>query len=130
MTESDSLKRIQLLSTGDTRLWRNQVGEYWTGETQVTQLNGAPFVTIRNARRVRVGIPGPGGSDLIGLKTVSIKPEHIGQNLAVFVAVEVKSKRGRVTLEQQNFINLIRRMGGLAIEARSPDDISFVLGQL
>jgi hypothetical protein len=39
-----------------------------------------------------------------------------------FVALEVKTPRGRVTPEQQRFITLVRARGGFAAVVRSVDD--------
>jgi hypothetical protein len=64
---------------------------------------------------------------LIGLRTITIGPEHVGQTMAVFAAVEVKSAKGRATPEQQAFIDTVQGMGGLAGIARSVDDAAAIL---
>jgi hypothetical protein len=69
-----------------------------------------------------------GSSDLIGLRTITIGPEHLGQRLAVFAAIEVKSDRGRPTPEQTAFLELVQQMGGLAGVARSVSDAAGILG--
>ena len=68
-----------------------------------------------------------GSSDLIGLRTITIGPEHVGQTMAVFAAVEVKSATGRATPEQAAFIEAVQAMGGLAGIARSVDDAAAIL---
>ncbi len=40
-----------------------------------------------------------------------------------FLAIEVKSSTGRVSTEQQAFINKIMAMGGVALVARSLEDV-------
>lgn len=40
-----------------------------------------------------------------------------------FVAIEVKSKTGRLTPEQRTFIQEVNELGGLAFMARSVDDV-------
>lgn len=62
-----------------------------------------------------------GSSDLIGYTTITIGPEHIGQQLAVFTAIEVKD-RGVPTPEQLHFITQVKAAGGLAGVARSVDE--------
>lgn len=78
------------------RLLRNNVG--------VAEIHG---------RRVAYGVGGPGGSDLIGLL-----PAAGGR----FIALEIKTDRGRVSPEQEQFIRAIRRNGGFAAVVRSVDD--------
>lgn len=43
-----------------------------------------------------------------------------------FFAIEVKSKNGRVTPEQQSFIDDVNAIGGVAFVARSIDDVEKV----
>ncbi|MFN9976385.1 MAG: VRR-NUC domain-containing protein [Phycisphaerae bacterium] len=46
----------------------------------------------------------------------------VGRKLAIFAAVEVKTERGRITVDQLNFIEQVRSAGGIAGIARSPED--------
>jgi hypothetical protein len=62
-----------------------------------------------------------GSSDLIGWTAIEITPEMVGRKVAVFTACEVKSERGRVSKEQQNFIDQVNAQGGVAFVARSAD---------
>jgi hypothetical protein len=111
MTEQQTQQAIRLqLSRGPVRLWRNNTG---------TLLD-------RQGRPVQFGLC-KGSSDLIGLRTVTVTPEMVGQKLAVFAAVEVKAPNGRVTPEQTAFIETVRGMGGLAGVARSVEDAAGVL---
>lgn len=111
MSEQELQQRIRLdLGRGPIRLWRNNTG---------TLLD-------RQGRPVQFGLC-KGSSDLIGLRQVTIGPEHVGQTLAVFCAIEVKSAKGRPTPEQQAFIETVRRLGGLAGIARSVDEARAVL---
>lgn len=79
----------------------------------------------------------PGGSDLIGWRSVEITPEMVGQRVAVFVAIEVKApvnekkanKKEKQRQEQQKmFVALVERSGGLAGVARSEADARKILG--
>lgn len=96
-------------AAGPARLWRNNTG------------------ALKDAagRLVRYGLC-PGSSDLIGLRTITITPDMVGQTLAVFTAIEVKD-RGRATPEQQAFIAMVQQAGGLAGIARSVDDARTIL---
>jgi hypothetical protein len=111
MSEQQTQQTImRRLSSGPVRLWRNNTG---------TLLD-------RNGRPVQFGLC-KGSSDLIGLRSVTVTPEMVGQRLAVFAAVEVKSPRGRLTAEQEAFLAMVVEMGGLAGVARSVEDAEQVL---
>ena len=77
-------------------------------------------------RLVRYGLC-KGSSDLIGYRTVTITPDMVGQQLAVFTAIEVKD-RGTPTPEQLHFIAQVQAAGGLAGVARSVADAQSILG--
>ena len=112
MSEQQVQQAIRLaLSRGDTRLWRNNTG---------TLLD-------KHGRPVQFGLC-KGSSDLIGMRSITIGPEHVGQRLAVFAAVEVKSATGRATPEQLAFIDVVQQMGGLSGIARSIEDARSILG--
>jgi hypothetical protein len=103
MSEQELQQRIRLeLGRGPVRLWRNNVGA----------------LRDQRGQLVSYGLC-RGSSDLIGLRRLTIGPEHLGQSLAVFVAIEVKSERGRLAAEQQQFLEVVRELGGLAGVARS-----------
>ena len=103
MTEQQIQQEIRFtLSQGDARLWRNN-----TGKLQAADGRWVDFGLCK------------GSSDLIGLRQVTIQPHHVGQTLAVFAAVEVKTPKGRASADQQQFISTIKNLGGLAGIARS-----------
>ena len=76
---------------------------------------------------MQFGVGSPGGSDLIGYRRVTVTPEMVGQDVAVFAAVEVKTPRGRIKPEQQQFVDHIRGAGGIAGIARSVDEAKNIL---
>lgn len=121
--------------SGDSRLWRNNVGTGWAGQaTRVTAGNARAVaqtlrpgdVVIRGGRPLHAGL-GVGSSDLIGYRSEIITSEHVGRRLAVFAAVEVKTPKGRPTPEQTRFIEHIRSAGGRAGIARSEVDAQAIL---
>jgi hypothetical protein len=61
----------------------------------------------------------PGASDVIGWKSVKVKPGMVGQRIAVFAALEVKGPTGKATPEQQEFLRLVDEAGGIAAVVRS-----------
>jgi len=89
-------------SIGTCRLFRNNTG------------------TLRdaNGRPVNFGLC-KGSADLIGWRTVTITPEMVGQQIAIFTSIEVKSSSGRVKPEQQQWLNAVQAAGGIAGIARS-----------
>ncbi|CRI67076.1 VRR-NUC domain protein [Thiocapsa sp. KS1] len=99
--------------------WRNNTGQAWAGDA--TRLKDGS-VLIRNPRPLHAGLC-KGSSDLIGIRPVVVTSEMIGQTLAQFAAVEVKTPKGKLTEHQQKFLAFVESRGGLAIVARSPDDI-------
>ena len=97
-------------SHGPVRLWRNNTG------------------TLRdqNGRPVTFGLC-KGSADLIGWKTVTITEDMIGQQVAVFLSVEVKTATGRLRPEQQAWLNTVQAAGGIAGVARSVSDAEGLL---
>ncbi len=98
MNESVVLRSTMLSLTADGfRVFRNNVGVLQDAE----------------GRYIRYGVCNPGGSDLIGWKTVEVTPEMVGKRVAVFTAVECKYK-GRLTPEQITFLGAVSKAGGIA----------------
>jgi hypothetical protein len=103
--------RLAVGSRSDLRLFRNQVGS---------------LPDPRTGRLVTFGLA-KGSADLIGWRTVTIGPEHIGQRLAVFTSIEVKTPTGRVRPEQQAWLGVVQGAGGIAGVARSVTDAHTLL---
>ena len=89
-------------SIGSCRLFRNNTGT-------LRDINGRP-VTFGLCK---------GSADLIGWTTRTITSEMVGQQIAVFTSIEVKSSSGRVKPEQQQWLNAVLAAGGIAGIARS-----------
>ena len=68
-----------------------------------------------------------GSSDLIGWTSVTVTPDMVGQKLALFTAIEVKTATGRVRKEQTNFIDRVREAGGLAGIARTVEEARAII---
>lgn len=95
MKESDIQKQIMLaLSQAGCVVWRNNTG----------------MIKNPQGRPVRFGLC-VGSSDIIG----------IGPG-GRFLAIEVKTAKGRATEKQLNFINRVIKAGGIAGVARSADE--------
>ena len=113
MTEQAIQQRIRLACSGPgtgTRLWRNNTGRLRDERGQL----------------VTFGLC-PGSADLIGYRSLVITPDMVGQTVAVFAAVEVKSATGKPTPEQTAFLEHVQQAGGLAGIARSVEDAQRLL---
>tara|TARA_B100000949_G_C14026130_1_gene343438 strand:- start:141 stop:473 length:333 start_codon:yes stop_codon:yes gene_type:complete len=86
--------RIAVGQLPDVVIWRNESG-----------------VAEHKGRYVRYGLC-KGSADLIGV----LAPK------GRFVALEVKTPRGRVSKEQNMFLNLVRSQGGFACVVRSVEE--------
>lgn len=75
--------RLALGAVRGLVLWRNNIG--------VAEIRG---------HKVRFGVGGPGGADLLGI--------YRGR----FVAIEIKTSTGKQTDEQRTFQDLVTRLGG------------------
>lgn len=107
-SEADIQRQIMLaLSEADCTIWRQNTGLAWVGDA-VMLANGD--VLLKKPRRLHVGLCN-GSSDLIG-----IMPD------GRFLAVEVKSKTGRVSIDQDRFIEVVKQRGGVAGVCRSKED--------
>jgi hypothetical protein len=106
MTEQQIQQQIRIAcGTGDTRLFRNNTG------------------TLRDqhGRPVQFGLC-KGSADLIGWRTVTVTPEMVGTQVAVFLSIEVKTPTGRLRPEQQQWLEAVQSAGGIAGVARSVED--------
>lgn len=127
MKEQNILKKIMLSFTSSkTKIFRNNVGVGWAGRATVIRSNKTVNlypgdVVIRQGRPLKAGLC-KGSSDLIGWTETKITPEMVGRKLAVFTAVEVKNKKGRIRDEQIVFIDRVKESGGFAGVARSESE--------
>ena len=106
MTEQQIQQEIRIAcGTGPVRLFRNNTG------------------TLRDqhGRPVQFGLC-KGSADLIGWRTVTVTPEMVGQRIAVFTSIEVKTPTGRLRPEQQQWLDAVQAAGGIAGVARSVEE--------
>jgi hypothetical protein len=93
------------ISHGDTKVFRNNTGT-------LKDANGRP---------VQFGLC-KGSADLIGWTTRTVTQEMVGQRIAVFTSIEVKTPTGRLRPEQQQWLDAVQAAGGIAGVARSVED--------
>lgn len=138
--ESHIQARIRLAigapGTGVT-VWRNQVGTGWQGSNPLGPVPNRPLratdlpaaraalqpgdVILRHPRMLTAGLC-PGSSDLICLQRLTITPEHVGQTVGRFVAIEVKVPGKNAEPAQRTFIDNVNGAGGVAGVARSAEE--------
>ena len=92
-------------SRPDCRLFRNHVGR----------------VQDQYARWHTFGLC-VGSADLIGWRAVTVTQEHVGQTLAVFLSIEVKTDKGKPSTEQLRWQKVVKQHGGIAMIARSAQE--------
>ena len=102
--------RLALGSHPGIKVFRNSVGQCKT----------------EDGRHLRYGLL-VGSGDLIGWQTVTITPGMVGQRFARFVSVEVKAPKGRLTPEQETWRAAVLKAGGIAVVARSVEDVQFLV---
>ena len=94
--------RLELGKLPDLVLWRNSTG-----------------VTQDEERKRRYGLC-VGSADLVGILRMPLVVAGVdGASIGRWIALEVKSARGRTSPEQDKFLSLVRRMGGFAAVVRS-----------
>jgi hypothetical protein len=124
--ESELLKKIQVKLSPQTILFRNNVGTGWIGTVKRSKTGSGIY--IENSRPLNAGLC-VGSSDLIGWKSIEITPDMVGKKIAVFVAIEGKTGKLNPTPEQLNFIEQLKKAGGIAGVARSVDDAFLVVNE-
>lgn len=95
------------LSQAGCIVWRQNTGQAWQGK-QIHKTQDQ--ITLSQCRPVHFGLC-KGSSDLLGI--------HAGTGR--FIAIEVKTPKGRATQEQENFLLAVNNAGGIGFVARSAE---------
>jgi len=103
--------RLALGQEKNLRLFRNQVGQ---------------LPDPRTGRYIQFGLA-KGSSDLIGFKTVKVTPDMVGQEIAQFVSLEIKTETGKLTKMQHNWLQKVKTSGGIVGVARTVKDALKIL---
>ncbi len=109
------------------RLFKNHVGKAWHGivgeEFMIGDKRGNyKVIELRKAYMITYGLR-PGSSDLVGWRTVKIRPKDVGKKIAQFCAVECKSGAYATLSDgQDNFLQQVRKSGGYAAMAQLNGD--------
>ena len=112
MKERNIQNSIRLeCSKGDTRLFVNDVG-----------------VAEQGGRKIRYGLCN-GSTDLVGVHTVTVTGDMVGQRVGLAVFAEVKTATGTVKPHQQRFMDNMSDMGCIVGVVRSVEDMQKLLTQ-
>jgi hypothetical protein len=98
---------LTALSKAGCLVFRNETAGAWVGRVLYKDPGQ---VTLIDARMIRFGLS-VGSSDIIGIAPCGR-----------FLAVEIKTSKGRATKEQLRFIEAVNNAGGIAGIARSAED--------
>lgn len=126
--ENPTQRRIWLaMAKVRSTLFRLNTGRAWIsglGPKGVQRLTDGS-VLIKQARPVALGFgltngePVKGACDLPGWTTITITPEMVGSEIAVFTSIEAKGENGKATPDQINWRNQVIAAGGIAGVANS-----------
>ena len=122
------------ITEATVRIFRNNVGTAYAGKpVRVTLANYKAVtlspgdVVVRQARPLHAGLM-KGSGDGIGWSTVTITPEMVDRQVAVFTSAEAKaSSGGRVSKDQQTWHENVLSAGGISVIVREPDDLRYAV---
>lgn len=95
------------LSKQKVVLWKNVRGLFWS---------------LDKTHKVKAGLLCDHSADLIGYKMVTVTPDMVNTQVAIFVGIECKTADGRIDDGQDKFAIRLRDRGGKAGIARSVED--------
>lgn len=117
----------EAVSKRGARLFPMTVGKFWGPYHKGRRITKTETVTlqpgdvvIRGGHMVSVGFTGL--SDTLGGSPMTITSEDIGKTVMILTAVEVKAGADRLRPGQPEFLAAIKKMGGRAGVARTPED--------
>ncbi len=135
--ESNIQQRCRIAaSKAGARVFRNNRGLFLTIDALSLIKDAATQFGVRGVldllrsgrlRKVRAGLEVPGSADLIGWHTVTITPDMVGKQVAVFLAPEVKRPGSYATKDQKRFIENVNAAGGIAGIVRCEEDMHDLL---
>lgn len=82
-------------------------------------------VLIRQGHIVSVGFKGL--SDTLGGSPMTITAEDVGRTVCILTAIEIKAGADRLREGQPEFLAAVKKMGGRAGVARSPEDATRIV---
>lgn len=119
-------KAMKAVSRLGTRIFRVGNGLAWAGKA-IRLTTGKAYIAqdgdilIKHGYPLKMGLIN-GSGDCIGWHPITVTPEMVGMQIAVFLNLEAKTADGRVEEDQTNFIRVVRAAGGIAGVFRSPEE--------
>jgi hypothetical protein len=127
VSENTVLRTVWLACGVISRLFRLNSGMGWVPTHGKTWREPNGDVVVPGGRPVALGFGDPSGDpvqgvgDLVGWTTITITPEMVGCDVAVFTDIETKSSaEAKKRKAQADFIDLVKRSGGIAGFAHTP----------
>ncbi|MET1112384.1 MAG: hypothetical protein ABWX67_12735 [Allosphingosinicella sp.] len=80
--------------------------------------NNAGIAHHRDGRVVQSGLFARGGSDCIGWIPHRVTQADVGRVIAIFAAAEMKTGKQTLTEEQERFLRIVQRAGGISAWGR------------
>ncbi len=134
--ESTVQRQVWAAVAATTIMFRINTGRAWLsgmGPAGVRKLTDGS-VHLLAARPIALGFsrtngdPVSGTSDLVGWTSVLITPDMVGCRVGVFTAIETKkTKGGRTSDDQRNFIDQVHRAGGIAGVANTQESAKKII---
>lgn len=123
----------EAVSKRGARLFPMVTGKFWGPFHKGVRFDRAQTVSvkpgdvlIRGGHMVSVGFTGL--SDTLGGSPMTITVEDVGRTVMVLTAVEVKAGKDQLRPGQPEFLAAVKKMGGRAGVARSPEDAVKICG--
>lgn len=120
-TETNLVQLVRLkASEMGCVVFRNNVGKAYTIDTVKALIRAAMTLNLpsikQSIKRLRIISFGlcVGSSDLIGLTKVRITSNMVGREVAVFTAIECKTKVGIASKDQIDFLDFVKKNGGFS----------------
>jgi hypothetical protein len=124
--ESTVLRQVWLALGRFSRLFRTNSGKAWVSGAGPAKRLTDGSVLVPAGRPVALGLslvngdPVNGQSDLQGWTLVRVTPQMVGNVYPIYTAIETKrSKGGKTSSDQANFIDQVKNAGGIAGVANS-----------
>jgi hypothetical protein len=105
-------------------IWKNRGGELYTG-VLAYNINGN--LVLSQPKEVRLEVA---PCNLIGMSQVTVTPEMVGKRLAIFTAIECKSRKTKESARQKDWIEKVKTMGGIAGFAYSVAHANVILSSV
>ena len=89
--------------------------------------NSVGALKDENGRMVQFGL-GTGSPDLVGYKKVTVTPDMVGKDLAIFVGMEIKMPGKKPRADQKHWLDSLAASGGIAGFVTSEDQALDLVG--